>query len=162
VICMSKFLFFIFLLLMQFSSLWPVDIACADNPGQQPRNVKSGGIAPEAEYTPMPEPGKKIAIGSGYYLIYGFDKKPKLGIVIMKVEIFDRDGRKDTSFEVKAHADMPSMKGAHMTIDRAFKLSKRGDYLAPQDIVMPGDWEIRLTILKDGKVFFRGRYGFNV
>jgi hypothetical protein len=159
---MSKFLFFVFFLLMQFPSLWPADVACADNLGQQPGNVKSGSIAPEPEYVSLPEPGKKVAIGSGYYLIYGFDKKPKLGIVIMKVEIFDRDGRKDTSFGVKAHADMPSMKGAHMTIDRAFKLSKRGDYLAPQDIVMPGEWEIKLTVSKEGKVFFRGKYKFEV
>jgi len=160
---MSKFLIFLFfLILMLIPSLWPADVACADNLGQQPGNVKSGGTAPEAEYALMPEPGKNVPIGGGYYLIYGFDKKPKLGIVIMKVTIFDRDGRKDTSFEVKAHADMPSMKGAHLTIDRLFKLSRKGDYLAPQDIVMPGDWEIRLTILKNGKVFFRGRYGFNV
>jgi len=110
----------------------------------------------------MPEPGKKVLFGDGYYFIYGFDKKPKLGIAIMKVEIFDRNGRIDTSFEVKAHADMPSMRGAHVTVDRSFKVSKKGGYLAPQDIVMPGDWEIRLTILKDGKVLFRGSYKFDV
>jgi predicted metalloprotease len=54
------------------------------------------------------------------------------------------------------------MKGAHETGDRPFKLSKKGDYLLPIDIVMPGDWEIRLTLLKDGKVIFRGSYQFDV
>lgn len=150
-----------FLLLMQFLILQPADVAGADNLRQQPDTVKSGSIAPEADYVLLPE-GKKVPIGGGYYLLYGFDKKPKLGIVIMKVEIFDPGGRKDTSFELKAHADMPSMKGAHLTIDRAFKLSRKGDYLAPQDIVMPGEWEIRLTVLKEGKVFFRGRCRFEV
>ena len=95
-------------------------------------------------------------------MIYGFDKKPKLGTVIMKVEIFTAEGKKDTSLEAKADAGMPSMKGAHETGDRAFTVSKKGDYLLPIPIVMPGDWEIRLTISKEGKVIFRGRYNFDV
>jgi hypothetical protein len=113
-------------------------------------------------YPSIPEPGKKVPVGSGHYLIYGFDKKPKLGTVIMKVEIFTSDGRKDTSLEVKADAGMPSMRGAHETGDRAFRLSRKGDYLLPISIVMPGDWEIRFTVLKDGKVIFSGRYNFDV
>jgi hypothetical protein len=113
-------------------------------------------------YPAMPEPGKKVQIGNGYYLMYGFDKQPKLGTVIMKVEIFTKEGKKDTSFEVKADADMPSMRGAHATGDRPFVLSKKGDYLLPINIVMPGDWEIKLTIMRDGKVVARGRYNFNV
>jgi hypothetical protein len=54
------------------------------------------------------------------------------------------------------------MGGAHETGDKAFTLSNKGDYLLPINIVMPGDWEIRLTVLKEGKVIFRGRYNFNV
>ncbi len=110
----------------------------------------------------MPEPGKKVAIGSDRYIIYGFDKKPKLGTVIMKVQVFTKEGKKDTSLEVKADAGMPSMRGAHETGDRPFTLSNKGDYLLPINIVMPGDWEIRLTLLKEGKVIFRGRYNFDV
>ena len=113
-------------------------------------------------YSPMPEPGAKVPIGSGYYLVYGFDKKPKLGSVIMKVDIFKGEGGKDTSFQIKGYSGMPSMRGAHETGDRAFQLSRKGSYLLPIDIVMPGDWEISLTILKDGKVFFRGRYNFDI
>jgi hypothetical protein len=63
---------------------------------------------------------------------------------------------------VKAEADMPSMRGAHATGDRPFVLSKKGDYLLPINIVMPGDWEIKLTVMRDGKVVARGRYNFNV
>ncbi len=113
-------------------------------------------------YPVMSDPGKKVQIGNGYYLIYGFDKTPKLGTVIMKVEIFTKEGKKDTSFEVKADSDMPSMRGAHATGDRPFVMSKKGDYLLPINIVMPGDWEIKLTVMKDGKVVARGRYNFNV
>jgi hypothetical protein len=110
----------------------------------------------------MPEPGKKVPMGNGYYLIYGFDKRPKLGTVIMKVEVFTAEGKKDTSFELKADAGMPSMKGAHETGDRPFTLSKKGDYLLPINVVMPGGWEIRLSVMKDGKVLFRARYNFDV
>jgi hypothetical protein len=117
---------------------------------------------PQPEYAPMPAPGKKVEIGGGYTLVYGFDRQPKLGTAIMKVEIFTADGRKDTSLEVKADADMPSMRGAHATGDRPFRLSNKGDYLLPIAIVMPGDWEVRFTVSSQGKVIFRGRYNFNV
>jgi hypothetical protein len=114
------------------------------------------------DFAPMPGPGKKVPLAGDHYLIYGFDKAPKLGTVIMKVEIFTKDGKKDTSFEVKADAGMPSMKGAHETGERPFQLSKKGDYLLPVNIVMPGDWEIRVTVAKGGKPIFKGRYNFDV
>ena len=124
--------------------------------------VQNAGAEGQPVFSPMPEPGKKIPMGNGYYLVYGFDKRPKLGTVIMKVEVFTAEGKKDTSFELKADAGMPSMKGAHETGDRPFTLSKKGDYLLPINIVMPGDWEIRLTVMKSGKVLFKGRYNFDV
>ena len=129
---------------------------------QKVKSVKEGGTPQAPAFSHMAEPGKKVPIGNGFYLIYGFDKRPKLGTVIMKVEIFAPDGKKDTSFQVSADAGMPSMKGAHETGDRPFTLSKKGDYLLPIGIVMPGDWEIRLTVSKDGKVLLRGRYNFDV
>ncbi len=113
-------------------------------------------------YFPMPSPGKKVPIGGDHYIVYGFDKKPKLGTIIMKVEIYTRDGSKDTSFEVLADSGMPSMKGAHETGEQPLKVSKKGAYLLPVNIVMPGDWEIRLTIKKDGRVIFRGSHQFDV
>ena len=116
----------------------------------------------QPSFPSMPGPGKKVPIGNGHYLIFGFDKKPKLGTVIMKVEIFTKEGKRDTSFEGKADVGMPSMKGAHDTGDRPFTLSKKGDYLLPINIVMPGDWEIRLTLLREGGVVFRGSYRFDI
>jgi hypothetical protein len=110
----------------------------------------------------MPSPGKKVSIDKDHYLIYGFDKKPKLGTIIMKVEIHTQDGNKDTSFEVLGDSGMPSMKGAHETGEQLFRLSNKGAYLLPVNIVMPGDWEIRITIKKDGKVVFRGSHQFDV
>lgn len=157
---MKRYLFFI--LLSGFLFLPPLSIQGADTQGQMGHQMKGMGAAPMPEYPPLPAPGKKVPIGNGYHLIYGFDKQLKMGTVIMKVEIFTAEGKKDTSLEVKADADMPSMRGAHATGDRAFKLSRKGDYLLPIPIVMPGYWEIKLTVVKAGKVTFRGRYNFNV
>jgi hypothetical protein len=113
-------------------------------------------------FVTMPGPGQKVPIGNDAYLIYGLDKKPKLGTVIMKVEIYAGNGNKDTSYEVLADSGMPSMKGAHETGEQLFRLSNKGAYLLPVNIVMPGDWEIRITIKKDGKVVFRGSHQFDV
>jgi hypothetical protein len=124
--------------------------------------ITDNGTEKTTVYPLMPGPGQKVPFGNGRIFIYGFDKKPKLGIAIMKIEIFTREGRKDISCEVKADYGMPSMRGAHDTGVRSFSLSKKGDYLLPLDIVMPGDWEIRLTLLKEGKVIYKGRYVFNI
>jgi hypothetical protein len=139
-----------------------LSVQTAETQAQMGHQMSGMGAAPGPEYAPMAAPGKKVPIGNGYYLIYGFDKPPKLGTSIMKVEIFTAEDKKDTSFEVKADADMPSMRGAHASGDRPFRLSNKGDYLIPISIVMPGDWEVKISVLKDGKVIFRGRYNFNV
>jgi hypothetical protein len=153
--------YLVFVLLSGFLFLPPLSVDCADTHGQMVHPMTATGAA-IPEYPPMPSPGKKVPIGNGYYLIYGFDRQPKMGTAIMKVEIFTRGDKKDTSLVVRADADMPSMRGAHATGDRAFALSNKGDYLLPISIVMPGDWEVKFTVIKDGKVIFRGRYNFNV
>jgi hypothetical protein len=162
--CTKKFrIIILFLLIVSFI---PLSIYGETHKVQKSTSKKDvspvSGTDQAAAYSPMPGPGKRIPIGNGYYFIYGFDKKPKLGTVIMKIEIFTVDGNKDTSLEAKADAGMPSMKGAHETGERAFKISKKGDYLLPISIVMPGDWEIRLSISKDKKVIFKGRYNFDI
>lgn len=113
-------------------------------------------------FAAMPGTGKKVPIGNGAYLIYGFDKKPKMGTVIMKVEAFTPDGKQDTTLEILGDSGMPSMRGAHETGDQPFKISRKGEYLLPLNISMPGDWEVRLTIKKGGKVIFRGSHKFDV
>jgi hypothetical protein len=154
------FFFILFVLVILIVWLPPYAESQQGHKSKSGLATSAGGQMPA--YPSMPGPGKKVPIGSDHYLTYGFDKKPKLGTLIMKVEIFTKEGKKDTSFEAKADSGMPSMKGAHETGDRPFKLSKKGDYLLPIDIVMPGDWEVRLTLLKEGKVIFRGSYQFDV
>ncbi len=134
-----------------------------DHKSKQSVDVAAASGAGSAQvYPAMPGPGKKVPVGNDYYFMYSFDKKPKLGTIIMKVEIFTTEDKKDTSIEVKADVDMPSMKGAHSTGDKSFKLSNKGDYLLPINIVMPGGWEIKLTLLKAGKIIYTGSYQFDV
>jgi len=113
-------------------------------------------------YKSLPKPGEKIPLAAGYFFVYSFDKPPKLGTTIMRVEIFNRDGRRDTTFVVKGDADMPSMSGAHQTGNKEFSLSAKGVYLLPVQLVMPGEWELRLTFEKDGKPVLFGAYRFEV
>jgi YtkA-like protein len=118
--------------------------------------------AAKVVYQPLSKPGEKVTIDANYHFTYGFDKPPKIGVAIMRVEVFTRDGKRHTSFVVKGDADMPSMRGAHSTGDKDFSLSAKGVYLLPVRLVMPGDWEIRITFEKDGKALFRGAYLFDI
>jgi hypothetical protein len=111
---------------------------------------------------PALKAGQKHWVGDQHYFIYNFDKRPQMGTIIMKIQVFTKDGKQDTSFEITGDADMPSMKGAHSSGNQLFKLNKKGDYLLPVNVVMPGDWEVVLTFLKDKKPIFTGSVRFNV
>ena len=146
-------------------SFLPLNLYGEDH--QMHKAVNHNGASASAEmkvpdYPVMPGPGKKVQFENGNYLIYKFDKQPKLGTVIIKVEVFDSKDKKDTSMEITGDAGMPSMRGAHDTGDRPFVLSNKGAYLLPVNIVMPGEWEIKLTVKKAGKVIFRGSHRFDV
>ena len=114
------------------------------------------------EYKLLPKPGEKIPLDGISYFTYGFDKPPKLGMAIMRVEIYNRDGKRDTSYVVKGDADMPSMRGAHSSKEKDFSLSTKGVYLLPVRLVMPGDWEVTFSFINNGKAVFRGAYLFDI
>ena len=124
-------------------------------------SYETAGTRQAPVFVSMPEPGKKVQIGNDNYMIYGFVEKPKMGSVIMKIQVFNKEGEKDRSLVITADSwmpSMPSMDGGHDT----FMLSRNGDYLTPVHISMPGDWEIKLTLSQKGKVIFRGSYKFDV
>ena len=118
--------------------------------------------AAKAGYQSHTKSGEKIPIDADHYLTFGFDKPPKLGTAVMRVEIFSRDGKRDTSFTIKGDADMPSMRGAHSAGEKTYSLSAKGVYLMPVRLVMPGDWEVTFTIIKNGKTVYRGAYLFDL
>ncbi len=116
----------------------------------------------EVVYQSLPRPGEKVVMDPEHYFTYGFNKPPKLGAAIMRVEIFSRGGKRDTSFIVKGDVDMPSMRGAHSSGAKDFSLSAKGVYLLPVQVVMPGDWEIRFSFVKSGKTLYRGSHRFDL
>jgi len=116
----------------------------------------------KVQYKPLYKPGEKVSLDADHYFTFGFDKPPKLGMAIMRVEIFSRDGKRDTSFVVKGDADMPSMRGAHSNGEKDYSLSAKGLYLMPVRLVMPGDWEVTFSFVKNGKSVFRGAYLFDL
>jgi hypothetical protein len=125
------------------------------------KTTRTDTAADTEKYPSLPKPGEKVPLDPGHSFTYGFDRPPKLGTVIVKVQVLTTAGQPDTSFTVQADADMPMMRGAHSTGFREFKLSKRGDYLLPVTLVMPGEWEIRFLFSKDGAPVFRGSHVFS-
>ena len=116
----------------------------------------------EPVYKVLPGDGKKCWIGEEYYFTYKFVEAPKLGTAILKIQLFGKGGEKLTALEISGNSGMPSMSGAHDSGEVLFKLNKKGDYLLPVNIVMPGEWEVKLSLSKDKKVIFRGSFKFNV
>ncbi len=126
---------------------------------------KSPGVVPvsaEPEFKDLPGPGKKCWIGEVNYFLYEFTTTPKMGTSILKIELFDKSGARVTDMDITGRSDMPSMRGAHDSGEVAFKLNKKGDYLMPVNIVMPGEWEVRLTFSRNKIDVFRGRLTFKV
>jgi len=110
----------------------------------------------------LPGPKKKNWINDATYFVYEFNERPKMGMVILKIQVFTKKGDKLTPFAIIGRSDMPSMRGAHDSGDMDFKLSRRNDYLLPLNIVMPGEWEVRLTFIKDQKPIFLASLTFHV
>ena len=131
---------------------------CCKSPGLTP----SGPQAQPPEFKDLPKAVQKCWIGEVNYFIYEFDKTPKMGTVILKVQLFDKEGKQVSDLDITGRSDMPSMRGAHDSGEVAFKLNKKGDYLMPVSIVMPGGWEVRLTFSRNKAVVFRGRIAFDV
>lgn len=132
--------------------------SCCNSPGLTP----SGPQDQEPVFLDLAKSGKKCWIGEVNYFTWEFDKTPKMGTSILIIKLFDRDGKRVTDLQITGRSDMPSMRGAHDSGEIAFKNNKAGDYLLPVNVVMPGDWEVRLTFSRNGVVIFRGRVAFDV
>lgn len=121
-----------------------------------------GQAVKEIVWTPTPGPGKKCPINEAYYFRYEFSQKPKMGMVILKVQVFDKTNDQVVPFKATGRSDMPSMRGAHDSGDVEFRLNKKNDYLLPVNVVMPGDWEIRLIFWLNGQPVYHGSIRFDV
>jgi hypothetical protein len=121
----------------------------------------AGSLRAEEKYEPLAE-GKKYEVGTDYSFEYHFDKKPQLGIVIVKVQVADKEGKKNSSLKITGDSGMPSMPGHHDSGEKEFKLNKEGDYLLPVDVVMPGDWAVKVVIRQGEHVLYRGAIRFDI
>jgi len=132
--------------------------SCCNAPGLAP----SGPQSQEPVFQDLAKSGKKCWIGEVNYFTWEFDKTPKMGTSILIIKLYDKDGKRVSDLTIAGRSDMPSMRGAHDSGEVVFKNNKAGDYLLPVNIVMPGDWEVRLTFSRNGIVIFRGRIAFDV
>jgi hypothetical protein len=114
------------------------------------------------EYSELPGFGKKCRLDDEFTFTYEFTEKPRMGTAILRIRVFGRDGSQSTAFTVLGEYDMPSMAGAHASGEQEFKLNKKGDYLLPVNIAMPGGWEVKLTFKRGETVVFRGIFRFDV
>jgi len=105
--------------------------------------------------------GKKIALPSGGYFTWQFAQKPKMGTAILKIRAYSKTGEKDASCKISAEYGMPEMR-AHDSGAVNFRLSKKGDYLLPVEIAMPGKWRVTIHIRQSGKEIFSGAIDFDV
>ncbi len=105
--------------------------------------------------------GKKYELPDGGWFTWKFDKKPQLGPAIIKVQVFSKDKKKDSSYEITGESGMPAMH-EHDSGPIKFQLNKKGDYLLPVDVVMSGDWEVVIRIKRYDRELFAGRVSFNV
>jgi hypothetical protein len=116
----------------------------------------------EVVWTPAAGPGKKCPINDQYFFKYEFNEKPKMGMIILKLQVFDKKGNQVVPYLITGRSDMPSMRGAHDSGDVEFKLNKKNDYLLPVNIVMPGDWEVRVVMKLNGQAVHHGSIRFDV
>lgn len=142
------------------SVLWFLSVPAVLRPASSDAPAQSA--TEEAEFKLIPGPGKRVALDGGLHFTCEFSEKPKMGMIILKIQVFDAKKKKVAPLAVTGRSDMPSMRGAHDSGEQEFKLNKKNDYLLPVNVVMPGEWEVRLTFLRDGKAVFRGRLLFHV
>ena len=106
--------------------------------------------------------GIQNKLPNGDYFIYSFSEKPKIGTTIVVIKFFNRDNFQITGYDVQGRSDMPSMGGAHNSGWKKFIVNKMNNYLLPVDIVMRGEWEIRLKIQKDNLEMLQGYINFEI
>lgn len=116
---------------------------------------------PSAELTVL-KPGERFAVSDGIYGTWEFSQKPQIGMVILKIQLFDKNDMKISPLSITGDSGMPSMSGAHDSGEVSFKLNKAQNYLLPINVVMPGDWEVKLIFKEGEKILLRAAIRFDV
>ena len=107
-------------------------------------------------------PGEHFAVSEGIYGTWEFTQKPQIGMVILKIQLFDKKNVKISPLTISGSSGMPSMPGHHDSGEVAFKLNKKQNYLLPINVVMAGDWEVKIIFLDKEQVVLRAAVRFDV
>jgi len=113
--------------------------------------------APEPAAVSLPGEGRSCELPGGMHFTYRFASRPQLGTVVLKVQVFNADGSRRTDLKILGRSGMPQMKKEHDSGERPFQLNRKGDYLLPVDIVMPGGWEVVVSFHKGSQKIYRGK-----
>lgn len=105
--------------------------------------------------------GEKVMLPDGGWFTWRFAEKAKLGTPIAKVQVFDKGGAQAAVCEVIGEYGMPSMR-YHDSGPVKFQLNKKGDYLLPVNLVMPGEWELKIKVLKGKEKLYEGAVLFTI
>ncbi|MCX5785772.1 MAG: hypothetical protein NTX59_08775 [Elusimicrobia bacterium] len=140
--------------------LFLILIVPSPTPAASGRASQSKKSVPAAPLDLAPQ-GKKNLLPGGGWFTWKFDKKPVLGTLIIKVQVFSKEGKQEKSYVIIGECGMPAMRD-HDSGVKKFLLSKKGDYLLPVDVVMPGEWEVVIRVKKAGKEIYAGKVRFNV
>ncbi len=106
--------------------------------------------------------GKKYHLGDEYSYSYEFSTRPKLGMIVVKLELLGKNKKRSSDFQIVGDTYMPAMKEAHGSGDVSFKLNKEGYYLLPVNVVMRGKWVIDLKFSQEGKEVHKAKIWFEV
>jgi hypothetical protein len=125
----------------------------------QATGIKTPG---HIDWIPVPGPGKRVKLTDGFSFSYEFSQRPQMGTVILVIRVMDKNGDQVLPYKITGRSDMPSMRGAHDSGEVEFRTNKANNYLLPVNIVMPGDWEVRITFSLNDKAVFHGSIRFDV
>jgi hypothetical protein len=107
--------------------------------------VLEASVKTEKNQTLKPRENVSIKISDEYSFKYSFVEKPKIGLSVLKVTAFDKNGKQVDNLDFYASYDMPSMRGHHAFLNQVFQKNKNGYYLLPINFVMRGEWEITIV-----------------
>ncbi len=119
--------------------------SCGANPTTQ-----ASGQTQQVNKKVMSE-NKIVWLNNDYYAKYTWEKKPKIGTVLLFVEVYNKNKQLTKDISIQANAYMPSMRGAHDTGFKAMKLNKKNRHVIDVNFMMRGDWELELKFLKGNK-----------
>ena len=108
------------------------------------------------------KPGERFSVGDGISCEWEFSQKPQIGMVILKIQLFDKHDKKISSLAITGDSGMPSMPGHHDTGEVALKLNKKMNYLLPVNVVMHGDWAVKLVFRRGEEILLRAIIHFDV